>query len=141
MGITYIMRCIPREALHSALMGLGESGKLKWAFVERLKGDRATKRGGPDSPHVVNHAASTPVAASLGMVAWVLSLRASARVITSGAGAADRKGWAASAPTLSAAHASDGSRTDSQALDGTRTTDGAAPTSTNRRWVKVGKPG
>jgi hypothetical protein len=43
--------------------------------------------------------------------------------------------------TLSAAHASDGCRTDRKALDGTRTTDGAAPTSTNRRWVKVGKRG
>jgi transposase-like protein/IS1 family transposase len=36
VGITYIMRCGTRLALRNALMGLGLSGKLNTAFVERL---------------------------------------------------------------------------------------------------------
>ena len=36
MGITYVMRCGMRLALRDALMGLGLSGKLTTAFVERL---------------------------------------------------------------------------------------------------------
>jgi hypothetical protein len=36
VGVTYIMRCSPRAALRVALIGLGLSGKLNTAFVERL---------------------------------------------------------------------------------------------------------
>jgi IS1 family transposase len=36
VGITYQMRCSPRAALRSALCGLGLSGKLNTAFVERV---------------------------------------------------------------------------------------------------------
>jgi hypothetical protein len=36
MGITYVMRCGTRLALRDALMGLGLSGKLNTAFVERF---------------------------------------------------------------------------------------------------------
>jgi hypothetical protein len=36
VGVTYIVRCGTREALQSALRGLGLSGKLNTAFVERL---------------------------------------------------------------------------------------------------------
>jgi IS1 family transposase len=36
VGVTYIMRCGTRMALRDALVGLGLSGKLNTAFVERL---------------------------------------------------------------------------------------------------------
>jgi len=36
VGVTYILRCGTREALQSALRGLGLSGKLNTAFVERV---------------------------------------------------------------------------------------------------------
>jgi IS1 family transposase len=36
VGVTYILRCGTREALQSALRGLGLSGKLNTAFVERI---------------------------------------------------------------------------------------------------------
>jgi len=36
VGVRYLMRCSPREALRAALCGLGLSGKLKSAFVERV---------------------------------------------------------------------------------------------------------
>jgi IS1 family transposase len=36
VGVTYVMRCGTRLALRDALMGLGLSGKLNTAFVERL---------------------------------------------------------------------------------------------------------
>ena len=36
VGVTYVMRCGTRLALRDALMGLGLSGKLNIAFVERL---------------------------------------------------------------------------------------------------------
>jgi hypothetical protein len=36
VGVTYILRCWTREALQSALRGLGLSGKLNTAFVERV---------------------------------------------------------------------------------------------------------
>ena len=36
VGVTYVMRCSPRAALRAALIGLGLSGKLNTAFVERL---------------------------------------------------------------------------------------------------------
>ncbi len=36
VGVTYMLRCGTREALQSALRGLGLSGKLNTAFVERV---------------------------------------------------------------------------------------------------------
>jgi len=36
MGVTYVMRCGTRAALRAALIGLGLTGKLNTAFVERL---------------------------------------------------------------------------------------------------------
>jgi hypothetical protein len=36
VGVRYLMRCSPRETLRAALCGLGLSGKLKSAFVERV---------------------------------------------------------------------------------------------------------
>lgn len=36
VGVTYVMRCGTRAALRAALIGLGLSGKLNTAFVERL---------------------------------------------------------------------------------------------------------
>src|SRR5262245_6803258 len=100
LGIRYILRCSPRTALLSALLGLGLSGKLSTAFVERLKKDRAADGGGPDSPHLVNHAASSPVAAPLGMLAWVVPVRAVARIAACGTCSADRPRWHAAAPPL-----------------------------------------
>ncbi len=36
VGVTYVMRCGTRTALRLALQGLGLSGRLKSAFVERV---------------------------------------------------------------------------------------------------------
>jgi hypothetical protein len=36
VGVTYMLRCSPRAALRAALRGLGLSGKLNTAFVERV---------------------------------------------------------------------------------------------------------
>jgi len=36
VGVTYVLRCATREAVGSALRGLGLSGKLNTAFVERV---------------------------------------------------------------------------------------------------------
>ncbi len=36
VGVTYLLRCSPREALQSALRKLGLTGKLNTAFVERV---------------------------------------------------------------------------------------------------------
>jgi hypothetical protein len=72
------MRCSPREALRAALCGLGLSGKLKSAFVERVKKDGAPERGGAYSPHLVDDAGGAAVAASSGVVAGLLSLRPAA---------------------------------------------------------------
>jgi hypothetical protein len=36
VGVRYVMRCGTRTALRSALQGLGLSGRLKSAFVERV---------------------------------------------------------------------------------------------------------
>jgi IS1 family transposase len=50
VGVTYVLRCGTRAALKAALMGLGLSGRLNTAFVERLKKDGAAERRGPHSP-------------------------------------------------------------------------------------------
>src|SRR5262245_21029523 len=77
-----------QEALSAAPPGAGKLSDalwksegtplhLAWVGTERAtqhrrcrapQPDGSAERGGPDAPHVVNHAASTPVAASLGMV-------------------------------------------------------------------------
>jgi len=36
IGVTYMLRCGTRDSLRSALRGLGLSGKLNTAFVERV---------------------------------------------------------------------------------------------------------
>jgi transposase-like protein len=99
VGITYIMRCGTRVALRAALMGLGLSGKLNTAFLERVTVTlrqsvaalaRRTWSTLQDAPHLL-----------LQLEWWraVLSVRAAARVITGGAGPATRPGWQASAAT------------------------------------------
>jgi hypothetical protein len=63
------MRYGTREQLPAALQGLGLSGKLTSAFVERLKKDRAAERRGPQSPHLVDDASSAAIARASGMLA------------------------------------------------------------------------
>jgi transposase-like protein len=76
VGVTYMLRCGTREALQSALRGLGLSGKLNTAFVERLKKDAATDAGSPHPSDLVDSAGSAAAAPPSGVVAGLLSLRA-----------------------------------------------------------------
>jgi transposase-like protein len=76
VGVTYVLRCSPCAALHSALTRLGLSGKLNTAFVERVKKDSAPKRGGAHPLHLVDGAGGSAAAPRSGVVAGLLSLRA-----------------------------------------------------------------
>jgi hypothetical protein len=78
VGVTYVLRCGTRTALQLALRGLGLSGKLTTAFVERVKKDAAAKRGGAHPPDLVEVAGGAAASTPSGVVAGVLSLRAAA---------------------------------------------------------------
>jgi hypothetical protein len=91
--VTPVMRCGTREQLPAALQGLGLSGRLTSAFVERLKNDRAPERRGPHSPHMLDDASSSATARASGMVARLLPLRPPARVIARGTWAATPTSW------------------------------------------------
>jgi hypothetical protein len=127
LGVTYIMRCSPREGLRAALQALGLSGKLNTAFVERLKKDPAAECRGADWSDVVKAAGGAAVVRASGVVARVVSFRAPTRVAPRAAEAADRTWWQASAPAVSAANTSDGGRADQPTLDRAGTSWGPAP--------------
>jgi hypothetical protein len=78
VGVIYLMRCGTREALRSALRGVGLSGKLTTAIVERVKKDAAAKRGGAHPSNLVDDVGDTAAAATSGVVAHVQSHRAAA---------------------------------------------------------------
>jgi IS1 family transposase len=72
--VAHVMRCGTRAALRLALSGLGLSGTLNTAFVERLKKDGAAERGGIGATNVVHGPGSAAVASAFRDVACVLSL-------------------------------------------------------------------
>ena len=117
------------------------TGAVEYGVYRAPQPNTAPNRGCLSAPDVVDGSGSAAITGPPPLVAGLLPFRATARGIACGAGAAHRPRRQACTATVSATHTGNGCRTDRKALDGTRTTDGAAPTSTNRRWVKVGKPG
>jgi hypothetical protein len=53
IGVRYVLRCGTRMALRTPLQGLGLSGRLNTAYVERLKEDGSADGGGPHPPTLV----------------------------------------------------------------------------------------
>ena len=116
--VTQVMRYGTRERLKTALRELGLSGRLNSACVERLKEDAATKPGGAHRPDLVDDAGCATAAGPAGMVAGLLSLRRSTRVVTGGAGTANRARRQAPAPALPPTDTRAGGRPDESSVDG-----------------------
>jgi hypothetical protein len=116
--VTQVMRYATRERLKTALRELGLSGRLNTAFVERLKEDAATDGGGADAPDLVDDAGCATAAGPPGMVAGLLSLRTSTRVVTPRAGTANRARRQAPAPALPPTDTRAGGRPDESSVDG-----------------------
>jgi hypothetical protein len=72
--VTQIMRCGTAAALKAARIGLGLSGQLNTAFVERVKEDTAAERRGPGPPELGDSALRAATAAAARVVANLLSL-------------------------------------------------------------------
>ncbi len=139
--VTAVLRCGTRARLRTALQGLGFSGRLNTAFVERLKKDSAAKHRGLGTSDMGDHAGGPAVACRSGMVVCILPLRATAPVAPAGAGPTNRAWRPAAAAALSATDARDGRRADKPALEGMRGADAPAPTGAARRWIRAGDRG
>jgi hypothetical protein len=76
--VMHVLRCRTHADLSAALRGLGLSGQITTAFIERVKKDSAPKPGRPHSPHMLHGPGSTTVAGRPGMVARIRAFRAPA---------------------------------------------------------------
>jgi hypothetical protein len=137
--VTHIMRCGTRVAPRGTLMGLGLSGLLNTAFVERVNLTLRQSIAALTRRTWSTMQAAPQLLAHVDMVVCVLPLRATASVAPAGAGPANRVWRPAAAAALSTTDACDGRRADRQALEGTRGADAPAPTGAARRWVGGGR--
>ena len=118
--VTHVMRLGTEDALKAALQGLGFSGRLNTAFIERVESDRPPWSSGSGSSHLGHGSAVPTPAGPSGVVASVLPFCASSRIAASDARAAARTRWQTSGATLSATYASHGSRENQPTMDGAR---------------------
>ncbi len=137
--VTQVMRCGTRVELTAALKKLGLSGRINTAFIERVKKDAAAKRGCLGAPDVVDGPGSAAITGPPPLVAGLLPLRAAARVIARGAGAAHRPRRQACAATLSATDTGNGCRTNQSALERPRGADGSGRANADRCRLRRGK--
>jgi hypothetical protein len=80
--VTPVMRCGTLAALRAGLTGLGLSGELNTAFVERLKKDITAERGRTRAADVVHRTGSAAVAVASGVVACLVSLCPATHIVT-----------------------------------------------------------
>jgi len=85
------MRLGTEAALKASLQGMGFSGRLNTAFIERVNLTVRDARLSSGTPHLGHREACPTAARSRGMVASVLSLRAPPCITSSGARAADSR--------------------------------------------------
>jgi hypothetical protein len=86
--VTHVMRLGTEAALKASLQGMGFSGRLNTAFIERVNLTVRDARLSSGTPHLGHCPASPTAARSRGMVASVLSFRAPPCITSSGARAA-----------------------------------------------------
>jgi hypothetical protein len=120
--VRHVMRLGTQAALSVALQGMGLSGRLNTAFIERGNLTIRHAIAAASSSHLGDGAAvPTPVSSS-GVVACLLSFCASSHITPSCARAAARARWQTSGATLPAANTGDGSWQNPSTMHGTRGT-------------------
>ncbi len=115
--VTHVMRLGTQAALTVARPRTGSHGSTQHCFYRASESDRPPWGGSAGTPHMGHGPASLTTAGPFGMVASLLSFRASSRITTGGARAAARAGWQTSGTTLPATNRSSGSGKNQPALD------------------------
>ena len=118
--VTHVIRLGTEAALKASLQGMGFSGRLNTAFIERVNLTVRNARGSPCTTHLGHFPTGSTAAGPSGVVAGVLSLCASSPSIANGARAAPRARWQTGATTLSTANRSSGSGPNYPTMDGAR---------------------
>jgi hypothetical protein len=118
--VTHTMRLGTEAALKVVLEGLGFSGRLNTAFLERVNLTVRNARLSTRTPHLGHGPAVSSPLGSPRMLARLLSFGASPPSTPSGARAAATTRWQASGAALSATSSGDGSRENYPTMDGAR---------------------
>ena len=117
--VMHVMRLLTEDALKVTLQGMGFSGRLNTAFIERVNLTVRDARGRSRTPYL-GHGSAVPTASGQsGKVASLLPLCASSPSAAGEAHAATRARWQTARATLSATDASHGGGQNEPTMDDT----------------------